>query len=48
MDTASPHFGFVLASYALSAAVLLGLLAWTFWNKRKLDAEAARLAVRED
>ena len=43
MDTASPHFGFVLASYVLSAAVLLGLLVWTFARKRSLDAESRRI-----
>ncbi len=43
MDTASPHFGFVLASYVLSAAVLLGLLVWTFARKRSLDTESRRL-----
>jgi heme exporter protein CcmD len=43
MDTASPHFGFVLASYVLSVAVLLGLMVWTFARKRSLDAESRRL-----
>lgn len=43
MDTVAPHFGFVLASYLLSAAVLAGLLVWTLWRKRKLEAEAKRL-----
>jgi heme exporter protein CcmD len=43
MDMSSPHFGFVAASYALSAAVLAGLVIWTFWRKRHLDTEAKRL-----
>lgn len=43
IDLASPHIGFVLASYGVSAAVLIGLLAWVFLRKRGLDAEAGRL-----
>ncbi len=43
MDTTSPHFAYVLASYVLSGAVLLGLLLWTVARKRNLDAEARRV-----
>lgn len=43
MDTASPHFAYVLASYVLSGVVLLGLLVWTVARKRNLDAEARRV-----
>ncbi|MBL8789046.1 MAG: heme exporter protein CcmD [Rhizobiales bacterium] len=48
LDLASPHVGFVLASYVLSAAVLLGLVAWTFMKKRQLDAEARRHSAPEE
>jgi heme exporter protein CcmD len=48
MDVASPHFGFVLAAYILSAAVLAGLLIWTLMRKRSLEAEAKRVLRAEE
>jgi heme exporter protein CcmD len=48
MDLASPHFGFVLAAYVLSAAVLAGLLIWTLMRKRSLEEEAKRVLKAED
>ncbi len=42
MDFASPHFGFVAASYALSFAVLAGMLIWTLVRRRALAAEVKR------
>jgi heme exporter protein CcmD len=48
LDVTSPHFGFVLASYGLSAAVLIGLVIWTFLKKRRLEAEAQRHSSAED
>ena len=48
MDATSPHFGYVLASYVISAAVLVGLLVWTFVRKHRLEAEAKRIAVTEE
>lgn len=47
MDVTAPHFGFVVASYVLSAAVLIALLVWTLARKRRLDAEARRIAGPE-
>lgn len=41
MDYSAPHLGFVYASYALSAIVLLGLLAWILTRSKKLAAELA-------
>lgn len=48
MDMTSPHFGYVLASYLLSAAVLAGLVIRTFMKKRRLEAEARRYTSAED
>jgi heme exporter protein CcmD len=41
MDYSAPHLGFVYASYALSAVVLIGLLVWVMARSRKLAAELA-------
>src|SRR5262245_4831017 len=38
------HFGFILASYLVTAAVLVGLVVWTFLDGR---AQRRRLAVLE-
>ncbi|MFT3988448.1 heme exporter protein CcmD [Aestuariivirga sp.] len=46
MDMQAPHFGFVAASYAISAALLVGLIAWIIWRDRALRAEAQRLDQR--
>lgn len=43
MDFASPHFGFVVAAYALSLAVLAGMLIWTLARRRALAAEVKRV-----
>ncbi|MBD8892105.1 heme exporter protein CcmD [Roseibium litorale] len=39
-----PHSGFIIASYALTAAAVLGLLLWVIFDRRKLEADLARLA----
>ena len=39
-----PHSGFILASYALTAGAVLGLLLWIILDRRKLEADLARLA----
>jgi heme exporter protein CcmD len=50
MDIAAAHVGFVLAAYALSAAVLAGLAIRTLMalraRERELDALEARQAPR--
>ena len=43
MDLFAPHAGFVIASYALSAVLLLGLTVRVLLRDRKLRAEAERL-----
>ena len=43
MDVNAPHFGFVIAAYAVSGVVLLGLALWIFRRDRALRAEAQRL-----
>lgn len=43
MDTTSPHLGFVIAAYAVSAVVLAGSLVWVLLRKHRLEAEAARV-----
>jgi len=48
LDVNSPHFGYVLASYVLSAAVLIGLVVWTFMKKRRLESEASRFTSPDE
>ena len=43
MDFTAPHLGFVLASYGLSAVLILGLVVYVLQRDRKLRAEAERL-----
>ena len=45
MDFSSPHLGFVVVSYGLFAAVLLGLLVHGLWrgNKLRHDLQARGL-----
>jgi len=44
MDFSADHIGFVAASYAITVAVLGGLLVWTFVRARTV---ASRLDVLE-
>lgn len=46
MDFAAPHVGFVIASYALSAILIVGLAAYVIARDRSLRAEAERLEAR--
>ena len=46
MDFGAPHLGFVVASYALSAVLILGLSAYILFKDRRLRAEAERLERR--
>ncbi|SHM97649.1 heme exporter protein CcmD [Roseibium suaedae] len=39
-----PHSGFIIASYLLTAGAVLALLVWVLLDRRKLDADLARLA----
>ena len=50
MDFSAAHSGFVIGAYALSAAVLGGLLVFIIWRDRYLRAVASRLEQdrRED
>jgi len=49
MDMSAPHLGFVAGSYAITAVLLVGLIAWIIWRDRALRAEAQRLdAQRKD
>lgn len=48
LDVTSPHFGYVLASYVLSAAVLIGLVVWTFMKKHRLESEASRFTSPDE
>lgn len=43
MDFQAPHAGFVIASYALSFALIAGLALLVVLRDRKMRAEAARL-----
>ena len=43
MDFTANHIGFVLASYALTAVFLAGLIASVLLRDRKMRAEAERL-----
>ena len=44
MDLSAPHISFVIASYAVTFAVLGGLMAWTFARAR---AVSIRLDILE-
>ena len=39
----APHFGFVVAAYALAALVVVGMIASILWDYRKLSAALRRL-----
>jgi heme exporter protein CcmD len=43
MDFSAPHVGFVIAAYALSAALLVGLTLVVIFRDRALRREAAKL-----
>ncbi|MFN4141126.1 heme exporter protein CcmD [Aestuariivirga sp.] len=43
MDLSANHMGFIIASYALTAVFLLGLIAYVLLRDRQLRAEAERL-----
>ena len=43
MDMTAPHMGYVIGSYALSAGLILGLVAYVLIRDRSLRAEADRL-----
>jgi heme exporter protein D len=43
MDFSAPHMGFVIASYGLSALLIVGLTLWIVVRDRRLRAEAANL-----
>ena len=43
MDFSANHIGFVIASYALTAVFIFGLIASVLLRDRKLRAEAERL-----
>ncbi len=43
MDLSAEHLGFVIAAYALSAILLVGLVIYIFARDRGLRIEAARL-----
>lgn len=43
MDFTAPHMGFVIASYGLSALLIVGLTLYVVLRDRRLRAEAAKL-----
>jgi len=43
MDLGAPHSGFVIAAYAVSAAVLVALLVWTLARDRLQRRELGKL-----
>jgi heme exporter protein D len=43
MDFSNPHISFVVASYAITAVVLAGLIGWVIARGRSLDRRLARL-----
>jgi heme exporter protein D len=43
MDFSNPHIGFVVASYAITAVVLAGLIGWVIARGRSLDRRLAHL-----
>ena len=46
MDFGAPHAGFVIAAYAVSAAVLVALLVATFARDRLQRAEVKKLEAQ--
>ena len=45
----APHFGFVVAAYALAALVVVGMIASILWDYRALSGGLRRLeAARRD
>lgn len=46
MDFSAPHAGFVVASYALSAVLIAGLVIYVIARDRSLRGEANRLDAR--
>lgn len=38
-----PHAGFIIASYAVTALVLAGLIAWAYFRERNLQRLLAEL-----
>ncbi len=43
MDFSAPHMGFVIASYGLSALLIVGLTLYVVLRDRRLRAEVAKL-----
>jgi len=43
MEFSNPHVGFVIASYAITAVVLTGLIGWVIGRGRSIDRRLARL-----
>ena len=43
VEFSNPHVGFVVASYAITAGVLAGLIGWVIARGRRLDRRLARL-----
>lgn len=41
-----PHFAFIFASYAITFAVIGGMIAWTILDYRRLRGALARLPRR--
>jgi heme exporter protein CcmD len=46
MDVNAPHFGFVVAAYALTVIFIAGLVVYVLSRDRILRAEAARFDRR--
>jgi heme exporter protein D len=46
MESASDHVGFIVAAYAVTAVVLVGLLAWIIADGRTQKRHLAELEAR--
>ena len=47
MDYSAPHMGYIYASYALTAVVMIGLLVWVMARSRRLTAELANKGLSD-
>ena len=44
----TPHWGFIVAAFAVAGAVVAGMVASILWDYRDLQSRLARLERRQD